>query len=126
MSAKKQLHEKFGKYGYRTNYGVRRLTVFFWFQQAKTRARRKGMEFDLVMSEIEIPDVCPVLGIPLLFGPIDPTTCQPPDGTPSFDRIDNTKGYTKDNVRIISLLANKLKSSMTKETIEALYRYVCQ
>lgn len=46
------------------------------------------------------------------------------DDTPSIDRIDCTKGYIKGNVRIVSWWANRLKSNLTLEQIEALYKYI--
>lgn len=75
--------------------------------QAKTRAKRKGIPFDLQASDIVIPDTCPVLGIKLVFG--ENMVGKPVDGSPSLDRIDNTRGYTKDNVVVVSLRANQIK-----------------
>jgi len=47
---------------------------------------------------------------------------------PSLDRKDNTKdntkGYTKDNVRVISWEANRIKHALTLEQAEALVRYM--
>lgn len=52
-----------------------------------------------------LPTHCPVFGIPLNYlsdNSNDPTGF-------SLDRIDNLLGYTKGNVIIVSLKANKLK-----------------
>jgi hypothetical protein len=53
-----------------------------------------------------------MLGIPLKFNKNGAN-----DDSYSLDRIDNTKGYTKDNVQIISLLANLLKSKGTLDQL---------
>ena len=71
---------------------------------AKSRANRKGREFSIELSDIVIPDTCPVLGTPMVG--------------PSLDRIDSSKGYVKGNVRVISKRANTLKNNATIEELE--------
>jgi hypothetical protein len=44
--------------------------------------------------------------------------------SPSIDRKDNTKGYTKDNVWVISQLANQMKSNATPEQLRAFARWI--
>ena len=82
------------------------------YMNAKARAKRTGLEFDLERSDINIPDVCPVLGIKL-FRESKKTW----HNAPSIDRIDNTKGYTKDNIMVISRRANILKKDATFEEL---------
>lgn len=77
----------------------------------KKRAKLKGFEFDLELSDIpQIPKVCPVLGIPIIS---NDGISAPTDNSPSVDRIDSTKGYIKGNIRIISNRANRIKSDAT-------------
>lgn len=66
------------------------------------------MECDIIRGDIIVPAVCPVLGLPLLRtrGKVSP-------GSPSLDRIDNSKGYIRGNIRVISYRANSLKSNAT-------------
>jgi hypothetical protein len=71
------------------------------------------------MKELTIPTHCPVLGIALKHN-----TARRLDNSPSIDRIDSSKGYTKDNVRVISWRANKLKNNGTLEELEAVVRYM--
>jgi hypothetical protein len=74
------------------------------------RAKKLNMEFDLTIEDLTIPSHCPVLGIELIRGSRGKS-----DNSPSLDRIDNTKGYTKDNICIISNRANIIKNSGTAE-----------
>ena len=46
--------------------------------------------------------------------------------SPSIDRIDSTKGYTRNNVQIISWKANRLKAYATVEDLEILVAYLKQ
>lgn len=79
---------------------------------AKKRAVSKGLPFALTLDDIRIPPVCPILGIPIrrLDGRHH--------GSPSLDRVNNGKGYTPDNIQVISLRANSLKSDATVEELE--------
>lgn len=86
---------------------------------AKKRSKIKGLEYDLEKEDIVVPDICPVLGIPLFVGEGSRT-----HNSPSLDRIDNTKGYTKNNVAVISLRANTLKNDATLEELQLIVKYM--
>ena len=82
----------------------------------KSRAKQKNMEFNVEPEDIKIPETCPIFNYPLLkqlvkgkFGPRY--------NSPSVDRIDNTKGYVKGNIQIISHKANSMKSNATPEEL---------
>ena len=83
---------------------------------ARRNAKRRGEECSLELKDIIIPKYCPVLGIKL-----EPGSHSHQDCSPSVDRIDSTKGYTKDNVWIISARANRIKNNATIEEIGMLY-----
>jgi len=83
---------------------------------ARRNARRRGEECTLELKDIFIPEYCPVLGIKL-----EPGSHSHQDCSPSVDRIDSTKGYTKNNIWIISARANRIKNNATIEEIGMLY-----
>src|SRR5262252_1025870 len=78
----------------------------FAFSGAKRRSTRDGREFTIKLSDIKVPDRCPILGIPLFY-----TEGRQSDNSPSIDRIDSNRGYTPDNIVVISWRANRLKGS---------------
>ena len=79
------------------------------WHRAKTRSKASGLEFNLELTDIVIPELCPVFKVPFITGDTDLT--------PSIDRIDPTKGYIKGNIIIISNKANRIKSNATPEEI---------
>lgn len=80
--------------------------------RAKARAKNKNIEFALTVKDIIIPKYCPILGIELICKNGKPGGHK---NSPSLDKIDPSKGYTKDNVQVISHLANMMKAHATNE-----------
>lgn len=81
-------------------------------KQAKKRAKDRNLEFNLTLEDIVIPEVCPIMGEPLQYVPDGYS-----DYSPSLDRIDSSKGYTKDNIQVISSIANRMKWNATREQL---------
>lgn len=75
-------------------------------------AKQRGIFFDLDISDISIPKICPVLKCPIIIGGGVQNMY-----SPSIDRLDNSKGYTKDNIQIISRLANIMKNCSTDDQL---------
>lgn len=82
---------------------------------AKSRAKRNGREFSIAVSDVVIPKLCPVLGEPIVYSSVY---------APSIDRVDSSKGYTKDNIRVISKRANMLKNNATVHELESVIKYI--
>lgn len=82
------------------------------------RAKEKGLEFNITKEDIFLPTHCPILRIPIQ------RNSTPQDNSYSVDRIDNSKGYIKGNVRVISNKANRLKSNATIKELELILQYM--
>lgn len=89
------------------------------WRSAKQRAIRKGYTFNLDVENIKIPDKCPVFNVPFIYG-----TAGSYQYSPSLDRINSSGGYTKDNIQIISMKANTMKSSATKQELSQFANWV--
>ncbi len=88
------------------------------FIGAKCRAKRDGLEFNISKEDITVPTHCPILRIPIKKN----TGSGFHNDSPSLDRVDNSKGYVKGNIRVISNRANLLKCDATLEELELLLK----
>lgn len=95
---------------YMANNQVKRLYI-----AAKQRAKLSRIEFTIKETDIIIPELCPIMGIPItnIYGLGRQAT------NASIDRIDSNIGYTPTNIWIISDLANRMKQDATKEQLIA-------
>jgi predicted Zn-ribbon and HTH transcriptional regulator len=84
------------------------------YRRAKARAQQSGLPFTITKEDIKIPTHCPVLGVPL---EIHKGSSGGRNNSPALDRVDNSKGYEKGNVLVISHLANMMKSSASVEEL---------
>lgn len=78
------------------------------FRCAKKRALKKGLEFNIELKDIHIPRKCPILKVPLICST---------RYSPSIDRIYPNKGYVKDNIAVVSTLANSMKANATPKEL---------
>lgn len=89
---------------------------------ARRRAKDKGLEFNITIEDIVIPELCPLLNVPFVNG-----IGKDYEYTPSLDRIDPNKGYIKGNVWVITKKANSMKNSATKQELltfaDNIYKY---
>ena len=88
--------------------------------RSKSRALAKGLEHTITLQDIQIPDKCPLLGIEIKDNTGNGRgNCR---DSPSLDRLDSNKGYTPDNIWVISNRANEIKSNATLEELETIAR----
>ena len=89
----------------------------------KKRAKDKNLKFDLdvfwLISIIPTNRMCPVFKMPMIYKKQNNK-----DLAASIDRIDNKKGYTKDNVCWISYKANRLKNEMNLHDVSLIYEFM--
>jgi len=84
------------------------------WRRAANRAKEQQLAFDILVDDIVIPDVCPVLGIPLV---INKGKSGGGNNSPSLDKIIPELGYVRGNIQVISQLANVMKFNATKEQL---------
>lgn len=77
---------------------------------ARGRATRCNIPFDLDISDVIVPTHCPILGIELIV-----SKAKRNENSPSLDKIDNSKGYVKGNVQVVSWRANRLKGDGSRD-----------
>ncbi len=88
-------------------------------QQAKRRAKLKSVPFDITIDDIEVPKVCPVLGLPLVVN-----QGHAKEDSMTLDRIVPELGYVKGNVAVISFKANTIKSNATVEELKKVIEWL--
>ena len=85
---------------------------------ARSRAKQKGIEFCIEVEDIPIHSHCPISGKELTKGDgYDPNAM-------SLDRVDNSLGYVKGNVQVISRIMNLKKSNMTIDDLNNIINYI--
>lgn len=93
------------------------------YHAAKSRAKKYNREFTIEIQDLidiyPITNKCPILDLELKWN------CDGvKDTSPSLDRIDSTIGYTKNNIQIISVRANRIKNDATVEELEKILNYL--
>lgn len=94
------------------NYSTHSTQYKLWYR-AKRRCKESGRVFDIEISDIHVPEVCPIFLVPF------------EENTPhsaSLDRIDSSKGYIKGNIQVISTRANVLKNNVTLDELRRLVK----
>lgn len=94
---------------------------------ARNRARKAALPFDdaLFGAIVSAPSSCEACGTAF-----EPTTPNPNGGhvinlrALSIDRVDNTKGYTLDNVGYLCFGCNAIKKTATVDELKAIVAYI--
>jgi hypothetical protein len=112
---------------YRKEYERHRSTgaegkLFAMMGSARKRAKKKNIEFNLTIDVMRAlyTSHCLITGDPLNWETHNGFSPE----SPSLDRTNPSKGYTADNVRIISHKANTWKSNMSLEDALKVVEYL--
>jgi hypothetical protein len=127
---KRREENKLKMLDYSRNYQTRKRKEFDYRLQmllnaSRQRSKKKSRENNLTIQDIRdvFPEdgLCPIFGIKLVFGDAGFR-----ENSPSIDRLDSKKGYTKDNIQIISWKANRIKKDASIEELELILAYMKQ
>ena len=80
--------------------------------------KEKGIFWNISPEDIIINEYCPFFGTKLTYVHMAKDNLTLNDTTASNDRFDNSKGYIKGNVWVISRLANTVKNKVTIEQLK--------
>ena len=91
-----------------------------FIHDCKRKSERMGWPFDLTKEFLEElfedqKGLCPITGFEITLEGTQESNLK--RFTASLDRIDSSKGYTKDNVWFVTLQANYMKSQLTMEEL---------
>jgi hypothetical protein len=91
--------------------------------KAKYRMKKRnvGPSFTVDFKDIEWKTHCPILGMELNYDNHGTR-----ENSPSFDRLDNNKGYVPGNVIIVSWRANRIKNDGTAEEHRLISNFMLQ
>lgn len=93
--------------------------------RARYRAKEISVPFSIEREDVIIPEVCPVLGIPIILDSGRLNGGMQCHNSPTLDRLIPELGYVRGNVQIISWRANDLKRDcIDPEAFERIAAYL--
>lgn len=130
--SKQRIFQVLTKYGIDTPHKRRKNFLkdlppkYYWVNRMlgryKTISKVERLE---LLETMSIPDYCPILSIKLNYdSDREDQGWTRQDDSPSVDRIDNSEGYIKSNIHIISWRANRIKNDGTAEEHRLIYEYL--
>lgn len=112
----RRAEKEYGKIYGRLLYATAKGRAYHLFKGARLRAKQQNWDFDLdvdfILHLIE-KGFCPVLGLPFDLVRGDHKHHNPL--APSLDRKNSNKGYTKDNVQVVSVWWNTAKGAWSDD-----------
>ena len=127
--SKQRMYQVLEKFGLETGIKTRRNKLrgkppsWYWLNRILVNKGIDKDERDYILENLEKPEKCPVFGTTLNYlGTGNYRT----DDSPSIDQIDAGKGYTRDNVQILSWRANRIKNDSTPAELRLLADYMEQ
>lgn len=101
----------------------------YMIRNVKSSAKRRNLDFNLSYEDIILPKYCPLLNLELNYNNIMVNKITKVKenyissnfnyfNRATIDRIDNSKGYVKGNIIVMSRLANAMKNEANFEQLE--------
>lgn len=98
---------------------------YYWLNHMLTKKKIPKSERKFILETLNLPDVCPILGIPLNYdGHGEGPGQSRKDNSPSIDQILPGKGYVLGNMQVISWRANRIKNDATPEELRSIADYM--
>ena len=107
-----------GRASVRSRYYRKANVCVMLLRAAKRRARNSALPFDLTITDIHIPQRCPVLGLSLVVN-----EGRSRASSPTIDRIVPSLGYVRGNILVISHRANTIKNDASVEELFRVARF---
>ena len=98
--------------------------LHYTMSAVRGRAKERNLPYDEDLSNIALPDYCPVLGIKLNYDRRKHEGRGPSPDSPSTDRLIPKRGYVLANLRVISWRANLLKRDASIAEIRCVLAYM--
>lgn len=89
--------------------------------QIRSRAKSRGLCFNLTKEDIIIPEKCPCCDSTMSFKPVGGGL---QNDTPSVDRINNNLGYVSNNIVIICFRCNSIKKDATAAELRKIADFI--
>ena len=128
--SRQRMYQVFEKFGVETGQRQRanflrdKPPKYYWLNKMLCLKGLSKQDRLHLLQTMDIPDVCPILGIPLNYFGGGESTWSHKDDSPSIDQLVAGKGYTKDNINIMSWRANRIKNDGTHEELQAIANWV--
>lgn len=128
--SRQRMYQVFTKFGIETvarkqkNYLRNLEPKYYWLMKMLAV---KGIPKDQrlkALKSFNLPDYCPALGIKLNYQGNGGQGWTRGDDSPSIDKIDPSKGYTLDNIQVLSWRANRIKNDSTPEELAKIAKYM--
>ena len=91
----------------------------YLLRNARRRAARNNHTFELTRSDIIIPKYCPILHVQFQIG-----EGKKHKYSATVDRLDNDKGYTKDNIVVVTNIANTVKNNGSVDDLSRIINFL--
>jgi len=128
--SRQRIYQVLTKYGIptplreRKNYLRDKPVSVYWLNHLLTTKGVTEEERMLILEQISLPTHCPILGLELNYDGKGVQSFVRGEDSPSLDQIIPSKGYTVDNVQVISWRANRIKNDATPEELMKIAQYM--